>query len=39
MDFSEWGKIFNDENGGSHETMKREQIGVLNSHPLPIAQD
>ena len=31
-------KIFNDENG-SHETMKREQIGVLNSHPLPIAQD
>lgn len=32
-------KVFNDENGGSHETMKREQIGVLNSHPLPIAQD
>lgn len=31
-------KIFNDENG-SHETMKREQLGVLNSHPLPIAQD
>lgn len=32
-------KIFNDENGGSHETMKRELLGVLNSHPLPIAQD
>ena len=32
-------KVFDDENGGSHETMKREQIGVLNSHPLPIAQD
>jgi len=31
-------KIYNDENG-SHETMKREQLGVLNSHPLPIAQD
>ena len=31
-------KIFNDENG-NHETMKREQLGVLNSHPLPIAQD
>jgi len=31
-------KVFNDGNG-NHETMKREQIGVLNSHPLPIAQD
>ena len=31
-------KIFNDENG-SHETMKREQLSVLNSHPLLIAQD
>lgn len=31
-------KIFNDENG-NHETMKREQLGILNSHPLPIAQD
>ena len=31
-------KVFNDENG-SHETMKREQLGILNSHPLPIAQD
>ena len=31
-------KTFPDGNG-SHETMKREQLGVLNSHPLPIAQD
>ena len=31
-------KILSDENG-NHETMKREQLGVLNSHPLPIAQD
>ena len=31
-------KIYNDENG-SHETMKREQLGVLNSYTLPIAQD
>lgn len=31
-------KFFNDGNG-NHETMKREQLGILNSHPLPIAQD
>jgi hypothetical protein len=31
-------QVFNDENG-NHETMKREQLGILNSHPLPIAQD
>ena len=31
-------KFFEDGNG-NHETMKREQLGVLNSHPLPIAQD
>jgi hypothetical protein len=31
-------QIFDDENG-SHETMKREQLSVLNSHPLAIAQD
>lgn len=31
-------QIFPDGNG-NHQTMKREQIGVLNSHPLPIAQD
>lgn len=31
-------QFFNDGNG-SNQTMKREQIGVLNSHPLPIAQD
>jgi hypothetical protein len=31
-------KTFDDENG-SHETMKREQLGVLNSHPLLVAQD
>ena len=31
-------KFFDDGNG-NHQTMKREQIGVLNSHPLPIAQD
>jgi len=31
-------KFFDDKNG-SHETMKREQLGILNSHPLPIAQD
>jgi hypothetical protein len=31
-------KTFPDGNG-NHETMKREQLGVLNSHPLPIAQD
>ena len=31
-------KTFDDENG-SHETMKREQLSVLNSHPLLIAQD
>lgn len=31
-------QFFNDGNG-NHQTMKREQIGVLNSHPLPIAQD
>ena len=31
-------KIFDDKNG-SHETMKREQLSVLNSHPLLIAQD
>lgn len=31
-------KVFNDGNG-NHETMKREQLGILNSHPLPIAQD
>jgi len=23
----------------NHETMKRNQLGILNSHPLPIAQD
>jgi hypothetical protein len=31
-------KTFDDENG-QHETMKREQLSVLNSHPLAIAQD
>lgn len=31
-------QTFDDENG-SHETMKREQLSVLNSHPLAIAQD
>ena len=31
-------KTFDDGNG-SHETMKREQLSVLNSHPLLIAQD
>ena len=31
-------QIFDDENG-PHETMKREQLSVLNSHPLAIAQD
>jgi len=31
-------QIIDDENG-SHETMKREQLSVLNSHPLAIAQD
>ena len=31
-------KIFDDDNGG-HQTMKREQLSVLNSHPLLIAQD
>ena len=31
-------KTFDDGNG-SHETMKREQLSVLNSHPLVIAQD
>jgi len=31
-------KTFDDENG-SHETMKREQLSILNSHPLLIAQD
>jgi hypothetical protein len=31
-------KTFDDKNG-SHETMKREQLSVLNSHPLLIAQD
>lgn len=31
-------QFFNDGNG-NHQTMKRQQIGVLNSHPLPIAQD
>jgi hypothetical protein len=31
-------KVFNDGNG-NHETMKRERLGILNSHPLPIAQD
>ena len=30
--------FFKDGNG-SHETMKRENLDVLNSHPLPIAQD
>jgi hypothetical protein len=25
--------------GDEHETMKRERLGILNSHPLPIAQD
>ena len=28
-----------DDNNGSHETMKREQLSVLNSHPVAIAQD
>ena len=28
-----------DDNNGAHETMKREQLSVLNSHPLTIAQD
>jgi hypothetical protein len=31
-------KTFDDKNG-THETMKREQLSVLNSHPLLIAQD
>jgi len=31
-------KLFDNKNG-SHETMKREQLGILNSHPLPVAQD
>ena len=31
-------QIFDDDNG-PHETMKREQLSVLNSHPLLIAQD
>jgi len=31
-------KIFDDKNGG-HNTMKREQLSILNSHPLLIAQD
>ena len=31
-------KTFSDGNG-NHETMKREQLGILNSHPLPVAQD
>ena len=31
-------EIFDDKNG-SHQTMKREQLSVLNSHPLLIAQD
>ena len=31
-------KTFDDKNG-QHETMKREQLSVLNSHPLLIAQD
>jgi hypothetical protein len=26
-------------NNDNHETMKQVQLGVLNSHPLPIAQD
>ena len=30
---------FFDDGNGSHETMKRENLDVLNSHPLPIAQD
>lgn len=28
-----------DDKNGAHETMKREQLSVLNSHPLAIAQD
>jgi hypothetical protein len=28
-----------DDNNGSHETMKREQLNILNSHPIAIAQD
>lgn len=28
-----------DDKNGSHETMKREQLSVLNSHPLLVAQD
>lgn len=31
-------QIFDDNNDG-HNTMKREQLSVLNSHPLLIAQD
>ena len=31
-------KFFDDGNG-NHETMKRERLGILNSHPLPVAQD
>jgi hypothetical protein len=34
------GKVeFYDDENGDHETMKREQLSVLNSHPLLIAQD
>ena len=28
-----------DDNNGLHETMKREQLSVLNSHPVAVAQD
>jgi len=28
-----------DDKNGTHETMKREQLSVLNSHPVLIAQD
>ena len=31
-------QTFDDENG-AHETMKREQLGIINSHPIVIAQD
>jgi hypothetical protein len=30
---------FFDDKNGDHQTMKREQLSILNSHPLPIAQD
>jgi len=30
---------FFDDGNGSHETMKRKELDVLNSHPLLIAQD